>query len=400
MRAIVQQEHYKVVVAKSVAEIDSLRVAWKTLMEREPSPVFRAEPDRFLAFLGTEPGIQPYVLLITRQDQPVALVVGNIQRNRIRCKIGYKSFSLPSLRCLTIMHGGLIGQITSEVAGVLLDEVKRFLRSSAVDAVFVNCLNTESSVYKDLSAKVSGLCRSRFHRLGVHRTMTVPESLEAFYRSRSKKHRANLRRYVRKIQEQYAGRVVVTRCACEADVDAFIDRALQVSVKTYQHGLGAGMDGDGRTRTLLRDLAARGWLRGHVMSIDGEPCAFQYGVLYRGTFFLEKMGFDPKWKDLNVGTVLFLDALQDLCGNAGATTIDFGFGDADYKRSYGDMHWMDASFYIFALRAQPLLANLIYSTTRGVSAGLADTLEKIHVAAWMKRHWRDQLQKKDEHDKQ
>jgi CelD/BcsL family acetyltransferase involved in cellulose biosynthesis len=245
-------------------------------------------------------------------------------------------------------------------------------------------------------SQFGGLCRSHFPRVDIHRTMTVPESMDVFYQSCSKKHRANLRRYVRKIEEQFGTRAVITRY-CQAEcIGPFIEAASKVSAKTYQHGLGCGLENNEQTRDLLKNVASKGGLRGHVMFVDGEPCAFQYGVIYRGSYFLEQIGFDPKWKDLNVGTVLFLEALQDLCSDSGgAEVIDFGFGEADYKRSYADKCWTDASFYLFAPRVRPVLANLIFSGTTGLSTGLAHILEKTGAVGWIKRRWRDRLRQKE-----
>jgi hypothetical protein len=133
-----------------------------------------------------------------------------------------------------------------------------------------------------------------------------------------------------------------------------------------------------------------------VMFLEGRPCAFQLAAIYRGSYFLEQIGYDPKWKDLNVGTVLFLAALEDLCqDNGGAQVIDFGFGEADYKKCYGDKCWTDASLYLFAPRLRPLLANLVYSGTSGLSVGLTHVLEKTGAIGWIKRHWRHQLSKKE-----
>ncbi len=386
------KQAYTVTVAKNAAEIEPLRPAWRKLLDLEDAPIFNAEPDRLLALVGVQQDASPLVILVERDGQPVALVVGSVEKARIRCRLGYKSFLLPSLRCLSITHGGLLGDTSDETAAVVLDALKGLLKSSEADVVFFHYLNTESSIRRILPTKIGGLCRSRFSRVDIHRTMTVPESLDAFYQSCSKKHRANLRRYVRRLQEQYGERLVITRYADEGDVDSFVDVASQVSAKTYQHGLGCGLNNDVPTRTLLKDMAGNGWLRGHVMSLDGQPCAFQYGASYKRKFFLEKMGFDPKWKHLNVGTVLFLEALQDICADGGVQTIDFGFGEADYKRSYGDACWTDVSFYIFAARIRPVLANLVHSSTTGLSVGLTRVLEKTGLIAWIKRRWRNRLQ--------
>jgi hypothetical protein len=400
MENVASQQHYGVVVARNAAEIDSLRAAWRTLLEQQDSPIFNAEPDRLLALVGSQQNVRPHIMLLTRNGQPAAMVVGSIEEARIKCSIGYKSFRMAPLRSLTVIHGGLLGHITEEVSEALLEQMKKLLQSSEIDVVFFHYLDTESSVYKGLTSKIGGLCRSHFCRVTMHRTMTVPENLEAFYLSCSKKHRANLRRYVRRLEEQYAERLVVTRYTREDSVDSFVEAASRVSAKTYQHGLGCGMQGDDRTRTLLRDMARNGWLRGHVMFLDGEPCAFQYGATYGKKFFLEQMGFDPKWKEMNVGTALFLEALKDLCDEGQAKILDFGFGEAEYKQRYGDRQWTDVSFYLFAPRVRPILANLVHSGTTGLSLGLAYILKKTNLMGRIKRRWRDQLQKSETEQKE
>ena len=396
MEIVVDARTYEVTVARSAAELDSLQTAWTTLLEQQEAPIFNAEPDRLLSLVRWQQEARPHVLLLHEHGSPAAMVVGSIENVRIRCRIGYKAFWLPALKSYTVIHRGLLGQIDEEIAGRLLAEMSTLLKSAEADMVFFHYLDTESTIFKMAQSQFGGLCRSHFPRVDIHRTMTVPESMDAFYQSCSKKHRANLRRYVRKIEEQFGERAVITRYR-EADrVESFIEAASRVSAKTYQHGLGCGLENNEQTRDLLKNVARKGGLRGHVMFVEGEPCAFQYGVIYRGSYFLEQIGFDPKWKDLNVGTVLFLEALQDLCTDSGgAEVIDFGFGEADYKRSYGDKCWTDASFYLFAPRVRPILANLIFSGTTGLSTGLAHVLEKTGAVGWIKRRWRDRLRQKE-----
>jgi CelD/BcsL family acetyltransferase involved in cellulose biosynthesis len=396
METVVDTRTYEVTIARHAAQIDSLQAAWTELLERQEAPIFNAEPDRLLSLVRWQQEARPHVILLEKQGTPAALVVGSIERVRLPCRIGYKSFLLPPLKCFTIIHRGLLGEIDEETSALLLDEIGKLLRSGEADMVFFHYLNTASPFVRVARARISGLRRSHCDRVDIHRTMTLPGSMDAFYQSCSKKHRANLRRYVRKIEEQYGPRAVITRYRGEADVDSFVAAASQVSAKTYQHGLGCGLENDERTRDLIRNTAQKGWWRGHVMFLDGQPCAFQLGAIYRGSYFLEQIGFDPKWKDLNVGTVLFLAALEDLCqDNGGAKTIDFGFGEADYKKYYGDKCWTDASFYLFAPRLRPLLANLVFSGTSGLSLGLAHVLEKTGAIGWIKRRWRHRLSKKE-----
>ncbi|MCL5280981.1 MAG: GNAT family N-acetyltransferase, partial [Planctomycetes bacterium] len=292
---------------------------------------------------------------------------------------------------------GLLGTIDAETSAVLLGEMDRLLKSAEADVVFFHYLRADSPFLRSACGRVPGLCRSHFNRQDVHRTMTLPENMEAFYQSCSKKHRANLRRYLRRMEEQYGQRAVVVRYLGQDGVDPFLEAASQVSVKTYQQALGCGLGKDERTRDLLGQLAQEGWLRSYVLFLDGTPCAFQHGAVYRGSYFLEQIGFDPKWKEFNVGTVLFLRALEDLCQDRNGTKIiDFGFGEADYKRCYGDNCWTDVQFYLFAPRVRPILANLVFSGTRGLSAGLARVLARTGLIRRVKRLWRDRLRQESE----
>jgi hypothetical protein len=396
METTAETRPYEVMVAREAAQFEALRAALTVLLERQEAPIFNAEPDRLLALVRWQQESRPHVVLLETRGAPAALVVGSIERARIRCRIGYKSFWLPPLNCLTVIHRGLLGQIDEGNSALLLAELGKLLKSAEADVVFFPYVDTQSPFVQAVQGRIGGLRRSHFNRVDIHRTMTVPASMEAFYQGCSKKHRANLRRYVRRIEEQFGERSVITRYNGPQRVDDYVAAAAEVSAKTYQHGLGCGLENNERTRDLLKNAARQGELRGYVMFLDGQPCAFQHGVIYRGGYFLEQIGFDSKWKDLNVGTVLFLEALQDLCqDNGGAKVIDFGFGEADYKRCYGDKVWTDVSFYLFAPRLRPLLANLVFSGTSGLSLGLARVLEKTGAIGWIKRHWRNRLRQKD-----
>ena len=393
-------EPYQVVVARSAEEIGSLRAAWKTLLEQQESPVFNAEPDRFLTLVGAQQDARPHVILLTRDGQPVALVAGSIARTQIRCRLGYWRIWLPHLRCLSILYGGLLGQMTEEVSRVLLGEIRRALAASEADVVFLNHLNTESALYGAVMSGIAGLCRSRFPRVEPHWVLTVPESLDAFYKTLSRGHKANLRNYMRKMDNQYAERAVFTTYVQEDSVGSFLSAAAQVSVKTYQHALGTGLEDSEYMRDSLKAAAREGCFRGDILFVDGEPCAFQYGLIYKSQYLFEKRGFDPKWKTLNVGTVLFLRVLRDLCeSRPRPRVIDFGFGDADYKRSYCDRSWNEASFHVFASRTVPVLTNLMYSGMTGLSDGLARFFERTGLIRRIKRSWRNLLQKQPREEK-
>ncbi len=394
MERTADRSAYEVTVVRSLAEADPLRPAWQALLEREESPCFDSDPDRYAAILESKAESRPYSLVVKSRGEVVAMILGRIETVRLPCSLGYKSIAMPSLQCLDIKHGWWFGQLTDDVAAVLLDEIQRALKSAEADVVHFHGLSKDSPLYRAVAARSRGLQGSHSGRVETHRTMRLPESLEAFYLGCSKKHRANLRRYVRRIEEQFGERAVITAYHDEGSVDTFGKVAEQVSATTYQHGLGCGMVYDERMQYLMRHLARQGLFRAHVLYLEGEPAAFQQGVIYRGQYFLEQIGFDPKWRDHNVGTVLFLHVLEELCHpDSGARVMDFGSGDAEYKSSYGDKEWEEASVFMFAPRFFPTMVNLLRTGITGLNVGLQRIVSKAGVTNWLKRRWRNRLQK-------
>jgi hypothetical protein len=393
MEKMAAGQAYRVAVAGSLAETEPLRRDWEALLVKEKSPAFDSDPDRYAAVVGSQTDARPHVLLLKKQEEPVAMILGRIQTLRFPCAIGYRSFSLPPLKCLDVKQGWCFGEITDETAGMLLKEIRAMLKSSQAEVVRFQGLHTDSPIYKAVLAQARGPRSSYCGRVETHRNMQIPENLDAFYRSLSQRHRGNLRRYARRIEQQYGERAVVKRYYDKESVDAFGRTAEQISAKTYQHGLGSGVVYDERTQYLMRRIAERGWLRGHILFLDGEPCAFQYGVIYREQYFMEQIGFDPRWKDLRVGTYLFLQVLGDLCHpDSGAKVIDFGSGDAEYKSSYGSDAWQESPLFVFAPRPRSILVNVLRTCITGLNVGMQHMVDRMGLINWLKRRWRDRLQ--------
>jgi CelD/BcsL family acetyltransferase involved in cellulose biosynthesis len=85
-----------------------------------------------------------------------------------------------------------------------------------------------------------------------------------------------------------------------------------------------------------------------VLELDGRPCSFQFGELYRGRFRLGRPGYDPALAHLRVGTYVLLKAFEDLCADETARIVDFGIGEADYKERFGTISWREGTVLIYA----------------------------------------------------
>lgn len=175
------------------------------------------------------------------------------------------------------------------------------------------------------------------------------------------------------------------------DANEFLRVAAGISPKTYQNALGAGLVNDRKTRDQIAGAARHGWFRGHVLFAGDTPCAFQLGLHYRNVYYMVNIGYDPAFSSYQPGLILFLRVLEGLCADSSVDTIDFYFGDAEYKSRYGTEHWPEACVCMFAPRAYPMLINALRSSMTGLNAGLRYIVNRTGSIARLKRKWRNLL---------
>ena len=87
--------------------------------------------------------------------------------------------------------------------------------------------------------------------------------------------------------------------------------------------------------------AEHGWFRAHMLYLDGAPIAFCGGEGFRRALPLRHPGYDPEYADYRVGNYVLMKLIEDLCEDPELTLLDFGFGDAEYKRRFGDRSWSE-----------------------------------------------------------
>lgn len=383
----------RVIIARSLEEIERIRPEWEQMQSEEEYPIINADIDRYLSIIEAKGGdVEPYIVLMKRNGRPEAMFIGSIEDCRLKIKFGYKTIARASLRCLTIEYGGALGKKNSDTCVRAVSELMSTFGDNKVDVIFFNHLKTDSSLYHCARKMPSFICRGHLPKREPHWVMDIPKSMDDFYQARTHGHRHNLRRYIRKLEKQYPGQVnMITYCR-EDQLDKAIKAASDISAKTYQHALGSGFTDNPQVRSMLKMGARQNWLEFSVLSVEGRPCAFQYRSHYGANYFLEQRGFDPKWKSFGVGSVLFLKILENICSDAESGVLDFGFGDAEHKRSYGTRCWEEVSVYIFAPRFRPVAFNLVGSISRGASLGCTAVLNKMGVLSYIKRRWRNLMQ--------
>lgn len=388
-------DELEIVVAKTREDIEKMRPVWEKMQAKEPYPVINADIDRFLCVIeASGDSVRPCIILIKQNGQPRAMVIGRVEKHLIELKLGYKTLLSPKLRCLIVVYGGILGQPGEEVCSLLVDKFVQMLSSNETDVVLFNHLAIDSKIYYSARSMPNFFCRGHFPVQHLHWKTILPSSYEEFLCCRSKNSRHNIRRYSKRLVSKYGNRLSI-RCFTETNqIDHLFFDTDQVAKKTYQYGLGSGFINDIKTRRLFRHFLDRKCLIAYVLYIDGKPCAFWNGVRYGKTFFTWTTGYDPAYYDDRLGLFLLTKVFDALCLDLNVDAVDFGFGDAQYKQSFCDLSWTEASVYIFAPRLYPTFINMLRTSATGLNTGLEYLLNKTAFAGWIKRRWRNLLQAK------
>ena len=82
---------------------------------------------------------------------------------------------------------------------------------------------------------------------------------------------------------------------------------------------------------------------------------------------------------------------EDFCNDKTTEAVDYGFGDAQYKRSYCNQSWREASLYFFAPTLKGLKLNAARTATIGISQFAKSVLDRTGFLTKAKRVWRKHL---------
>jgi hypothetical protein len=385
----------KITIARNIDQIEAIRPIWEKMQQNENSPKPNADIDRYLSTItSTEQKIEPYVILLHNNSQPQAMLIGRIENIRVSCKLGYKNLFNPSLRCIAVVYGGIIGQLNPDVSALLIQTLINSLKRGDADTVFFNGFKTDSPIFSVATNLPSFLCRGHLPKSQLHWQTLIPKSEEEFSKIVSKRQQRDLARCSRNLEKAGGGPVKVVCYHQKEELEHFINAASQIYALTYHRGLKVGFVNNPLTRSLLEQAAADKWLRAYLLYAGSEPVAFEVGCVYGNVYFAEHAGFNPHWKAYSPGILLQLKIFEDLNHEGGVDIYDYGFGDAAYKQRYGNVSWPESSIYIFAPHLYPILLNLALTSTSAASSALNYLVTKAGVYNWVKRHWRALLLRK------
>jgi len=373
-------------ILKSQREIEEIRGFWENIAYHPNTDI-----DHYLTVINSMDNIiSPYIILFSINGQPEALAVGRLEKKAMEIVLGYKTLFKIKTTCLTILYSGLLGNWSKELYNVLVKELMNALRSRVADIAWFNLLQMESELYSVARQLPNLFCRDHIIAKKPHWKMTLPDTFDQFMKKMTAKHRYWINRLPRVLEKDYPDKVEYKIFRNLDNLEQLFTDAEHVAKTSYQRGIGAGFIDNSLMRQRFILYAEKGHLRTYLLYVEGKPCAFWIGTLYKNTFYLNFTSYNAEYKRYEPGTILFIKMIQDVI-NEGASEIDFGFGDAFYKQRFGNQQWDESSTYIYAPSIKGIGTNLILSITIIPYLYIRNMAERKNILQKIKTFWRNKL---------
>jgi CelD/BcsL family acetyltransferase involved in cellulose biosynthesis len=272
----------------------------------------------------------------------VGIVPVKVGGYELQFSVSYKVLARRKLTVGRILGSMLVLPDCRELYARLLGDMLADLPECA--GLYCEALPTDSYFWRTMPA-ITGQCQ----RVYAHVTdgprpwhQVKLTTFDAYLKAMSSKARANVRREVRHLDEHAGGKLKLRRCTEPDEVADFLRLALAVSERSWQHRtLGQQALHDKTNVRYFEGLARRGLLQSYLLMAGETPCAFVIGYRYGGVYHYAEVAFDEAFTKFSPGTVLLYLILEDMHGCDGIETLNFGIGDATYKRRFGNVQRED-----------------------------------------------------------
>ena len=381
--------NYKIRILKTLQDIEQYRAVWQKMLDSEPYPAINADINRYLSVLkASENKPNPLILLLEQNDHPKAMVIGRREKISIPVRLGYKTIFKPKLNAMTVVYGGILGQPDKNISLLLIKELKKLLKRKgiAIDVVYFNHLEVDSIFYRQLRKKNSFVRYNHFPINEPHWIIEIPDSVDEFEASLSRKRRGEFRRLIKKLRKNNGDKLEIKEFHIMNEVEIFLNIAKSISKQSFKNSINAGLKNDSVTKQcIFKDVNLNRWW-GRIMFVAGEPCAYVSGSKYHNIFFIETIGYDTRWASYSPGKLLLYEIFKLYSGKGDIAIFDFGFGDAEYKKRFCRKTWLEAkATYVFSPSAYPLLINLICSLNSAITVALIWIAQKTGIYQLIKR---------------
>ena len=375
----------KIKYYRTIEEIQAIIPLWIDLQNAQQMPTFDADHTRYITVAKAFPERKPFIVVL-KSGNSSFMLIGWENTENSKAKIGYLQIPTFKLTVFNIVYGGAIGQLPNSAMKECYTLLSNLLKHN-FDLIHFNHLQKEDPIYQLVT---SNFPPTKLHLFNSepHWQMNIPDHIDSFFAKLSAKHRGNLKRSIKKLKKDFNSQYIVKKYEDLEDIDTIFKDIAYISAKTYQHGLGAGFEDTPSKRIIIEEGLQQKRYTFYIMYIKNEPISFREDLSYKGTISSQEIGFDPEWRKYSIGNALFLESLLDICTSNTYKIYDFGFGNAQYKKSYGDKQWDEFNLGIYSSRLKPKASFTLNKLIKIIDQSLRTTIKRTGLERKTKKIWR------------
>jgi len=379
-----------ITIIEEINEIEKIRSVWEKYQWYPYSEI-----DYYINVISHHRNfIRPYIIVGYINEKPVGLIISRIINDDYKVKIGYKVlFSIP-FKNLEILYGGILGDISEEIQVLIIDKIKKDLRGRKYDIAKFDYLDIRNKLLNRFSTINTKFTRKVTRIVNPHWKLQIPGSFEEFMDERTTTTRRNIRGSIKKLEKKLKGSYEIRSFTRLSEFETIMKDTDEVASQTYQRALNVGVENDKETRREYLYLLENGRLYVSILYIDNRPAAYSTGIIYNKYFVGSKMGYDPKYRSCNVGTYLLINMIKEFCESQKIKIMDFGFGHAEYKKSYGSEVFEESSITLYAPGLRGIYLEVIMNFSKIFLIAPKRFLKKLVLFKYLKKKWREKLSQK------
>jgi CelD/BcsL family acetyltransferase involved in cellulose biosynthesis len=330
-----------VTVLRRHAELEAFYPEWQALVPQATGTSYANDPDHVRYLLASHADWAPLILVARRHGRVECVAPLHVRRKVFRLQLSALTLASIPVRQLELLGDDFLfrrGAAAAECVAAIFDKLQQQARH--FDLAFLAYPPCAGALWQHCLGG-PGAGRGQRLAVGLTRTERVPQleltaaNHDAYMASLNANTRAALRRNARRILKD--GRGEFLKITQPQQVASFLDQLDEVYRKSWQAKVVGYYPRNAEPeRRHLEELAARGWLRAYLLRRDQQPVAYELAYQYGGVVYGTECGFDPEAAALGPGMVLIHLMIEDLFQTDRPRLVDFGFGDAAYKRSFAN----------------------------------------------------------------
>ncbi|MBI3894993.1 MAG: GNAT family N-acetyltransferase [Acidobacteria bacterium] len=188
--------------------------------------------------------------------------------------------------------------------------------------------------------------------------LTVQGTWENYFKQLHSKHRANVRRRLKRLSE--LGEVEMERISSEQPLESALEEGFRIEGAAWKDRNGTSIHAQPESRFFYTKLGQRflrqGWLQLCFLTVGGRRVAFHYSLGYNNKVYLLKPGYDPEHAACSPVNLLCFLFLQKAFDN-GLGEFDFLGVDDEWKLQWTRM--TRSHYWVYVFSRAPL-ASLVH----------------------------------------